>query len=76
MKAPGEIIEKMFDNVSCSLDDLTDQKVPLGYADFEFLRDRPYFKFEKQLYCLDYEFAVTKVEKIAVDPQIMTASQI
>jgi hypothetical protein len=66
MKAPSEIIEKMFDNVSFSLEDLTDQKVPSGYADFEFLRDRPYFKFEKQLYCLDYEFAVTKLESGAL----------
>jgi hypothetical protein len=62
MKAPGEIIEKMFDNVSFSLDKLIDQKVAAGYADFEFLRDRPYFKFEEQLYCLDYEFAVSKLE--------------
>jgi len=52
----------MFDNVSFSLDKLTDQKVASGYADFEFLRDRPYFKFEEQLYCLDYEFAVSKLE--------------
>ena len=46
MKAPGDIIEKMFDNVSFSLDKLAAQKIASGYADFEFLRDRPYFKFE------------------------------
>ena len=62
MKAPTEMIEKMFDNLSFSLDTLKKQNVPSGYADFEFLRDRPYFTFEDQLYCLDYEFAVTKLE--------------
>jgi len=62
MKAPSDIIEKMFDNVSFSLEKLNDQRVASGYADFEFLRDRPYFKFEEQLYCLDYEFAVSKLE--------------
>ena len=62
MKAPTEVIEKMFDNVSFSLDTLKKQNIPSGYADFEFLRDRPYFTFEDQLYCLDYEFAVTKLE--------------
>jgi hypothetical protein len=62
MKAPSEMIEKMFENVSFSLDTLKDQKVPSGYADFEFLRDWPYFRFEEQLYCLDYEFAVGKLE--------------
>jgi hypothetical protein len=62
MKAPAEMIEKMFENVSFSLDTLKDQKVPSGYADFEFLRDWPYFRFEEQLYCLDYEFAVSKLE--------------
>jgi hypothetical protein len=62
MKAPTEVIEKMFDNVSFSLDTLKTQNIPSGYADFEFLRDRPYFTFEDQLYCLDYEFAVTKLE--------------
>ncbi len=62
MKAPTEMIEKMFDNVSFSLDTLTHQKAPSGYGDFEFLRDRPYFRFDEQLYCLDYEFAVSKLE--------------
>jgi hypothetical protein len=62
MKAPTEMIEKMFDNVFFSLDTLKKQNIPSGYADFEFLRDRPYFTFEDQLYCLDYEFAVTKLE--------------
>jgi hypothetical protein len=61
-KASAEMIDKMFDNVSFSLETLENNKVPYGYADFEFLRDRPYFKFEEQLYCLDYEFAVGKLE--------------
>jgi len=56
------MIEKMFDNVSFSLDTLTHQKAPSGYGDFEFLRDRPYFRFDEQLDCLDYEFAVSKLE--------------
>ena len=36
MKAPTEMIEKMFDNVFFSLDTLKKQNVPSGYADFEF----------------------------------------
>src|SRR5260370_37208239 len=62
MKAPREMSEKMFDDVYLSLDTLKDERAPSGYADFEFLRDRPYFRFEEQLYCLDYEFAVSKLE--------------
>jgi hypothetical protein len=33
----------MFDTVSFDLDALGDSKPPIGYADFEFLRDHPYF---------------------------------
>ncbi|MGA2898179.1 MAG: hypothetical protein ABSE27_11375 [Acidobacteriaceae bacterium] len=57
-----EQLEKLFRSVSCSLDDLPDRKTPHGYADFDYLRDHPYFRYNEQLYCLDYEYAVSKVE--------------
>jgi hypothetical protein len=66
------MIGKMFDNVSFSLETLTDQKAPSGYGDFEFLRDRPYFRFDEQLYCLDYEFAVTKLESKVYRRDVLT----
>ena len=59
-------IEKLFNFVSCSPGDLPDAKKTLGYADFEFLRDHPYFQYRHQLYCLDYEFAVSKLESGAL----------
>jgi len=36
-----DLIDKMFDSVSFSLDKLPEPKDTLGYGDFEFLRDRP-----------------------------------
>lgn len=57
-----EQIEKLFATVSCTLDDLPDTKKTHGFADFEYLRDHPYFRYENQLYCLDYEYAVAKLE--------------
>jgi hypothetical protein len=55
-------IEKIFANVSFSLGDLPDVKPSVGFADYEFLRDRPYFATADALYCLDYEYAVSKLE--------------
>jgi hypothetical protein len=52
----------MFDTVSCELKDLPDKKKVHGYADFEFLKDHPYFRQDDVLYCMDYEFAVAKLE--------------
>lgn len=59
---PIEQIEKMFATVSFGLSDLPDTKPSVGFADFEFLRDRPYFATGEALYCLDYEYAVAKLE--------------
>lgn len=52
----------MFNTVSCSLSDLPDTKPVHGYADCEYLRDHPYFRHDDYLYCLDYEFAGSKLE--------------
>lgn len=59
-------IEKMFATVSFGLNDLPDTKPSVGFADFEFLRDRPYFATDEALYCLDYEYAVAKLESGAL----------
>jgi hypothetical protein len=59
-------IKKMFETVCVSLNDLPDKKPPLGYGDFEFLRDHPYFVVGDAMYCLDYEYAVTKLESGAL----------
>jgi hypothetical protein len=61
-----EQIERMFATVSFTLSDLPDTKHSVGFADFEFLRDRPYFATADALYCLDYEYAVSKLESGAL----------
>jgi hypothetical protein len=61
-----EPIKKMFETVCFSLKDLPDTKPSVGYADFEFLRDHPYFEHDGELYCLDYEYAVGKLESGAL----------
>lgn len=63
---PVEQVSKMFDTVCVSLADLPDKKPPIGYGDFEFLRDHPYFKHDTGMYCLDYEYAVAKLESGAL----------
>ena len=65
-KIPADQVKQMFDTIGFSLDDLPDTKAPIGYGDFEFLRDRPYFKQDDGIYCLDYEFAVAKLESGAL----------
>lgn len=66
MKVSADQIDQMFKTVSFSLDVLTDQKPPTGYADFEFLRDHPYFLQSGEIFCLDYEFALGKLESGAL----------
>jgi hypothetical protein len=41
-------------------------KDTLGYGDFEFLKDRPYFLFKSGMYMLDYEFALGKLESAVI----------
>jgi len=62
MKLTPDTINRMFETVSFSLDTLSAQKLPTGYADFEFLRDHPYFLQNGEIFCLDYEFAMGKLE--------------
>lgn len=57
-----EQLTQVFDAVSFRLSDLPDTKKSKGFADFEFLRDKPYFQHNGELYCLDYEYAVAKLE--------------
>jgi hypothetical protein len=52
----------MFERVSFSLESLSGVDRGSGYADFDLLRDKPYFLFEEALYCLDYEFSFGKLE--------------
>lgn len=61
-KVAADSINRMFETVSFSLEGLGVAKSPLGYADFEFLRDHPYFKHGEEIFCLDYEFALGKLE--------------
>src|SRR6266851_8012686 len=60
MKVTADDVNKMLETVSFSLDTLSGQKLPTGYADFEFLRDHPYFLQNGETFCLDYEFALGK----------------
>ena len=63
---PEAAIEKMFETVSFSLDNMPKLKDTLGYGDFEFLKDRPYFLFNGEMYMLDYEFALGKLESAVI----------
>jgi hypothetical protein len=59
-------IEQMFETVAFSLDNMPQPKDTLGYGDFEFLKDRPYFLFKGDMYMLDYEFALGKLESAVI----------
>lgn len=57
-----ETIHKVLATVSFSLDALTKPQKSHGYADFTFLRDNPYLRDGEHYFCLDYEFALGKLE--------------
>jgi hypothetical protein len=63
---PEAKIEQMFETVSFSLDNMPKPTNTLGYGDFEFLKDRPYFLFNGNMYMLDYEFALGKLESAVI----------
>jgi hypothetical protein len=63
---PEAALEQMFETVSFSLDKMPKPKDTLGYGDFEFLKDRPYFLFNGEMYMLDYEFALGKLESAVI----------
>ena len=63
---PEATLDRMFETVSFSLDNMPNPKDTLGYGDFEFLKDRPYFLFNGEMYMLDYEFALGKLESAVV----------
>lgn len=61
-----ELIQQMFKTVSFSLGALPPPQKPIGYADFEALRNEPYLLHNESIYCLDYEFALAKGESGAL----------
>lgn len=61
-----EAIERMFQKTSFTLDELKAVKPEIGFADFDFLRNQPYYRHEDQVFCLDYEFAVNKIESAVI----------
>lgn len=63
---PHASIERMFNSVSFTLDQLTAVRPEIGFADFDYLRAQPYFRLGNQLFCLDYEFAVNKIESTII----------
>jgi hypothetical protein len=66
MTLSTELIERMFATVCFTLGALPDKKEPLGYADFEYIKNSPYFRDNDVLYCLDYDFALGKLESGAL----------
>jgi hypothetical protein len=60
-----ETIHKVLATVSFSLDQMK-PKDSHGFADFTFLRDQPYLKDGEHYFCLDYEFALGKLESGAM----------
>jgi hypothetical protein len=63
---PSAKIDQMFETVCFSLDSMPKSSDTLGYGDFEFLKDRPYFLFNGEMYMLDYEFALGKLESAVI----------
>jgi len=63
---PEATLEQMFETLSFSLDKMPNPKDTLGYGDFEFLKDRPYFLFNGEMFMLDYEFALGKLESAVI----------
>lgn len=61
-----EQISAVFDTISFQLSDLPDKKKVHGFADFEYLKDHPYFHTNDKVYAIDYEFAVAKLESGAL----------
>lgn len=63
---PETTIDQMFETVCFSLERMPELKDTLGYGDFEFVKDRPYFLFNDEMYMLDYEFAFGKLESAVI----------
>jgi hypothetical protein len=61
-----DAIKRMFDKVCFSLDTFEVKKEPVGFADFDLLKDTPYLLHHEELFCLDYEFAGGKIESGAL----------
>jgi hypothetical protein len=61
-----DLLNRMFNEVSFSWETLRQATEAIGYADFDYLKDQPYFRWNDALYCLDYEFAMGKLESAAI----------
>jgi hypothetical protein len=63
-----EQISAMFATVCCSLDDFPEKKTKAlhGFADFEYLKDHPFFRIKDRLYLMDYELGCAKLESGAL----------
>jgi hypothetical protein len=59
---PQDLIHKVLSTVSFTVASMGPIPNPVGYADFTFLRDNPYFCNQGNYYCLDYEFGLGKLE--------------
>jgi hypothetical protein len=57
-----DTIHQVLSTMSFTLVSMAHTNKPHGYADFTFLRDMPYFCNQGNYYCLDYEFALGKLE--------------
>ena len=57
-----QLVSSIFEAVGFTLDTTPFARKRNGYADFEPLKDTPYFLSEGALYCLDYDFALGKLE--------------
>ena len=61
-KVDPALILKVFESVGFSLETPNAAGKRLGYADFEPLKRTPYFLFGNAIYCVDYDFALGKLE--------------
>jgi hypothetical protein len=56
------LVLDVFNSVGFTLESPVAGTKRIGYADFEPLKRTPYFLFEEAIYCLDYDFALGKLE--------------
>jgi hypothetical protein len=61
-KVDPALILKVFESVGFTLETPNAAGKRIGYADFEPLKRTPYFFFGNAIYCVDYDFALGKLE--------------
>ena len=65
-KVDPNLVLKVFDSVGFTLESPAAGTKRIGYADFEPIKRTPYFVFDNAIYCLDYDFALGKLESNAL----------